>query len=173
MTIRRTVWLLPLAFVIHDGEEILTMPRWIAEHRDLLDRIAAAYPATRAVISNFPTTTGAVARAVLVEFAIILVATLLVHRRPHPGLATNVYAAILGVLFLHVISHVASAVALGGYTPGVVTALLVIPPASIYLYRRLFDASLLTRRSAVLSAGAGVALVLTAIVCVHFIGRST
>lgn len=29
----RVLWLLPLVFVIHDGEELLTMPGWIALRR--------------------------------------------------------------------------------------------------------------------------------------------
>jgi hypothetical protein len=46
------LWLLPFVFVIHDGEEILTMPRWIAGHRPLLERIAHKSPAARRVVAN-------------------------------------------------------------------------------------------------------------------------
>jgi Protein of unknown function with HXXEE motif len=169
---RRVLWLLPLAFIVHDGEEILTIPGWIARNRSVLDRIANTDPLARRVVENLATTTSAVTGAVLAELGVILLVTFVARRRPHRGLAMYAYAAILGVFVLHSLTHVGSAIMLRSYTPGVISAILVVPPASIFVYRRLFSAGLLTWRSAALSAAAGAALVVPAVVAAHYFGRS-
>ena len=171
-SIRQVLWVLPLAFVIHDGEEILTMPGWIEQNRPLLDRIADTGALARRVVENLASTTGAVTAAVLAELAVILVVTFLAQRRPHSGPTMYAYAAILGGFFFHSLTHVGSAIILRSYTPGVISAILLIPPASIYIYRRLLSAGLLTFRSATLSAAAGAALVVPAVVAAHYFGRS-
>ena len=170
--IGRVVWVLPLAFVIHDGEEILTIPGWIARHRSLLDRIADTGTLARRVVENLASSRSAVTGAVLAELAVILLVTFVAQQWPRNRPTMYAYAAILGGFFLHSLTHVGSAIILRSYTPGVISAILVIPPASIYVYRRLFSAGLLTWRSAALSAAVGVALVVPAVVAAHYFGRS-
>ena len=171
-SLRPAVWLLPLVFVIHDGEEILTMPRWIAGHRPLLQHIARMSPAAREVVANLPTTTAQVAIAVAVELAVFLLATALVARDPRRGFPLYFYAAVLGVYTAHSLTHLGQTVLLRDYTPGVVTAVLVVPAAGAYLYKRLFEADLLSRRSALLSAAAGVLGMVPLLLTAHFVGRA-
>ena len=170
--LRKVVWLLPLVFVVHDGEEILTMPRWIAGHRPLLEQIARTSPAARRVVANLPTTTREVAIAVAVELAVFLLATILIARESRPGFAVYFYAAVLGVYTLHSLTHCGQTFLLRAYTPGVVTAVLLVPTVGLFIYRRLFQAGLLTRRSALLSAAAGVAGMVPLLLAAHFVGRT-
>lgn len=171
-SLRAAVWLLPLAFVIHDGEEILTMPRWIAEHRPLLERIAHTGTPARRVVDNLPTTTAQVAIAVAVELAVLLLATVLFSRGPRPGFALYLYAAALGVFTAHSLTHLGQTLLLGAYTPGVVTAVLIVPAAGVYLYKHLFEAGLLTRRSAWLSGLAGAVGIVPLLLTAHLVGRT-
>ena len=170
-SLRAALWLLPLVFVIHDGEEILTMPRWIAGHRPLLDRIAHESPAARRVVANLPTTTAQVAIAVAVELAVFLLATGLLAVDPRPGFALYFYAAVLGVFTAHSLTHLGQTALLRAYTPGVVTAVLLVPLIGVVIYKRLFAAGLLSRRSALLSAAAGVLGMVPALLAAHFVGR--
>jgi len=171
-SLRAAVWLLPLAFVIHDGEEILTMPRWIAEHRPLLERIAHSGAPARRVVDNLPTTTAQVAVAVAVELAVLLFATVLFSRGPRPGAALYFYAAALGVFTAHSLTHLGQTLLLGAYTPGVVTAVLIVPAAGVYLYKRLFEAGLLSRRSAWLSGFAGAVGIVPLLLTAHRLGKT-
>jgi hypothetical protein len=123
------------------------------------------------VVENLPTTTGAVAAAVAVELALIRAATMLLWREPRRGFGLYFYAAILGAFLLHVAGHLAQAVAFRGYTPGVLSA-VVIPPVSVYVYRRLLGANLLARRSALLSAVAGAVALPLMVLCAHYVGRT-
>jgi uncharacterized protein with HXXEE motif len=170
-SLRSAVWLLPLAFVIHDGEEVLTMPRWIAGHRALLETIAHTRPLARRIVANLPTTTAQVALAVAVELAVFLAATGLVARDPRPGFALFFYAAVLGAFTAHALTHLGQTLLLRAYTPGVVTAVLVVPPAGACIYKRLFEAGLLSRRSALVSAAAGVVGMVPVLLTAHFVGR--
>ena len=171
-SLRAAAWLLPLAFVIHDGEEILTMPRWIAEHRPLLERIAHTGAPARRVVDNLPTTTAQVAVAVAVELAVLLLATVLFSRGPRPGPALYFYAAALGVFTAHSLTHLGQTLLLGAYTPGVVTAVLIVPAAGVYLYKRLFEAGLLSRRSAWLSGFAGAVGIVPLLLTAHRLGKT-
>jgi len=171
-SLRAAAWLLPLAFVIHDGEEILTMPRWIADHRPLLERIAHSGAPARRVVDNLPTTTAQVAVAVAVELAVLLLATVLFSRGPRPGPALYFYAAALGVFTAHSLTHLGQTLLLGAYTPGVVTAVLIVPAAGVYLYKRLFEAGLLSRRSAWLSGFAGAVGIVPLLLTAHRLGKT-
>jgi hypothetical protein len=158
-------------FVIHDGEEILTMPRWLAAHGPLLERIAHKGPAAQRVVANLPTTTAQVAVAVAVELAVFLLATWLVARDPRPGFALYFYAGLLGVYTAHSLTHLGQTLLLRAYTPGVVSALLLVPPVGGFIYKRLFEVGLLSRRSALLSAAAGVLGMVPLLLTAHRIGR--
>lgn len=171
MKVRAAIWLLPVAFLLHDGEEIATMPTWVARNRVALDRIAELGDAAAWTVANLPATTGEVAVAVAFELLLILAATGALALRLRRGPALHFYSAVLGALLLHVVTHVAQAIVFRGYTPGVVSAVVVIPPASIALYGTLIRAGLLTGRSALLTAGAGAVAVLPVVVLAHQVGR--
>jgi hypothetical protein len=74
-------------------------------------------------------------------------------------------------LFLHVFTHVAQAIFFRGYAPGVVGAIAAIIPGALYLYKRLFEAKLLTFKSAVVTALIGFALFVPGAMLAHEVGR--
>lgn len=70
------------------------------------------------------------------------------------------YALVVlqAVMALNVVTHVIGSVLLGGYAPGLVTALLVEAPASAVVYRRLQRAGWMTRHQWTLLPGFAVLL---------------
>jgi hypothetical protein len=144
------------------------MPRWIAGHRP--PGAHRTGPAARRV-ANLPTTTAQVAVAVAVELAVFLLATWLVAGDPRPGFALSFYAALLGVYTAHSLTHLGQTMLLHAYTPGVVTAVLFVPQVGVIIYKRLFAAGLLSRRSALLSAAAGVLGMVPLLLTAHLVGR--
>jgi hypothetical protein len=159
-TVTRTSSLFPVAFVIHDGEELLTMQAWIAGHRPALDALAARNAWTRTAVDALPVTFSATAVAIGLELLVIVLATIAFTRNPRQGASRSIYAALLGVFTGHSLTHVLQALYFAGYTPGVVTAVVVIPPFSVVIYRALFRSAVLTRRAAIVSALAGAAVFL-------------
>jgi hypothetical protein len=165
------MWLLPLIFIIHDGEELLTMPGWIASHQQELARLAAMSDVAAEIIRSLPTNRSQVAIAIgfiLLLFVLVTTGASLSGMR---GFWLYAYAGLLGVLFLHVFTHIAQAILVGGYAPGVIGAVVAIIPSALYLYKRLFEAQLLTLKSAVVSALIGFALFVPGAMLAHQLGR--
>ena len=102
----RVLWLLPAAFIIHDGEEVLTMPAWIAHNRDVLERIAQLGGPARRAIESLPVTTAQVAAGAAIELIVLAAATLAAARARPGGAAISVYAALLAVFVGHSATHV-------------------------------------------------------------------
>lgn len=175
--IRRTpsfafVWLLPLAFVLHDSEEVLTMASWIKSNKALLEKIASSNDLAAYAIANLPTHWSEVAGAAGFELILLVAASALLALQKRNGAGLFLYSAMLGGFTLHVLTHLWQAVWFGGYTPGVVTALIVIPPASFVLYKYLHRTTGLTMSAALLHALGGGLLLLPVVLVAHQVGRS-
>src|SRR5919199_1970209 len=100
----RVLWLLPAVFVIHDGEELLTMPRWVAGHQRELGRLAGLGEAAAGMVRSLPTTTTQAAIAIGLILLLIVLVTAGASISRGRGLWLYAYACLLGVLFLHVFS---------------------------------------------------------------------
>jgi len=169
--VARILWLLPIVFIIHDGEELLTMPSWIASHQQELDQLARMNKVAAEMMRSLPTTTTQVAFAIgfiLLVFIIVTVGASMSNKR---GFWLYAYASLLGGLFLHVFTHIAQAMLVGGYVPGVIGAVAAVIPGTLYIYKRLFEAKLLTLKSAAFAALIGLALFVPGAMLAHQIGR--
>jgi hypothetical protein len=128
--IRRPVlWLVPLFLALHNTEEALFFPRYLPF---VLSRVPAGWQALAA-----PLTTGQVWIALAIVTAAALAIAWWVDRRPDSRVALWLLLLIQAAMLLNAVWHAAAAVVLfNGYAPGVVTALLINLPFSIYLLRR-------------------------------------
>lgn len=128
------LWLLPITFVFHDFEEILTVEKWGKERRA---RILGTMPefAKKVYASSFQMSTHRFSQDVLVVYSVIVTVTVL-------AALFHVYILFLAALhlyFLHVFTHLGQALFLKMYTPGVVTAVFPVLPYSLYAYYRLLS----------------------------------
>jgi hypothetical protein len=170
-SVKPVLWLLPLIFIIHDSEELLTMPGWIANHQEELNQFARTSDIVAEMIRSLPTTTSQLAIAIgfiLLLFVLITLGASLSSKR---GFWLYAYASLLGVLFLHVFTHIGQAILMGGYTPGVIGAVAAIIPGALYIYKRLFEAQLLTLKSAAVTSLVGFALFVPGAMLAHQIGH--
>lgn len=168
------VLLFPLTFLIHDGEEILTFERWMTANHARVAAMAAGTPLAGNVAAMASMTTAAFSGAVLALFFVILIATWLMLRslrRDRLNWTAAPFLIMLAIYTLNIVTHLGQSLLLGGYTPGVVTAVLVMTPYASLLYHRLFQTSLLTARQLLLTLLAGLVLGLPAVLLAHEIGR--
>ncbi|HKS26329.1 MAG TPA: HXXEE domain-containing protein [Pyrinomonadaceae bacterium] len=167
----KVLWLLPLIFIIHDGEELLTMPSWLARHQRELDKLAQMNETAAEVLRSLPTTTQVAVAigSILLLFVVVTAGASISRGR---GFWLYAYATLLGVLFLHVFTHIAQAILFGGYAPGVIGAVVAIIPGALYLYKRLFEARLLTVKSSIVTALIGFALFIPGAMLAHQIGQT-
>jgi hypothetical protein len=164
--IGRMVWLLPAAFVVHDGEELLTMPGWMAAHpgliEGLLQRLGMTAPAGLGA--------GAIAAAMLVLLLLFVAVTAAASSPALRGAALYPYCVVLGGFLVHGFGHIGQAVLLRGYVPGLVTAILIVIPSSLFLYANLLASRAIGRKPAAALTFAGAALLVPAILLAISIG---
>ncbi len=106
--------------------------------------------------------------ATILPFFLILFAT-----AGRPSRVKSYLAVVLaGVLLLNVfLPHVPAAVVLGGYAPGVATAVLLNLPFSVYFFRRSLHDGRISRRGLMVSLAVALAVLLLAIPLLYLLAR--
>jgi hypothetical protein len=137
------IWLFPVVFMLHDLEEIITVEKWLATNKK---RVMNGLPAglVRFLEPSLRMTTAQFAAAVTCLFVILSLATLLAAVTLPEGTYLPVFLVCLHVLFLNVFSHLGHTLQFRCYTPGVVTAVLVVLPYALYAYYRLLASGAVT-----------------------------
>lgn len=118
---------LPMLFLVHGLEELATQRRWMARNATLRQRFPNLLRHVAAL------DTKAFALVVAEEFLLLCAATalpLVSTARP----AMWIWLAAFGAFALHLPVHLAQAIAVRGYTPGAITAVLYLPWA-VYAFR--------------------------------------
>lgn len=132
----RWIWLGPLAFAVHDSEEIVTLGRWARLHYSELPSFARVL----ADISTAELTTAVLLLLLgYIAAACHGVATVRSGGRPLPFLIAS------GMLVANGLIHVGQALYFGGYVPGIVTATLITIPYGWLLMIVLARNGIITR----------------------------
>jgi hypothetical protein len=158
LSYRSLQWLVAAFALLHNLEEALMMPGYVPLVRARLSGIAPAALLTAA--GHLSWFYGALVAATIVPALVVLIAV------TRPMTRATVYAVMfVQSLFLVnvIVPHVPAALLLGGYVPGVVTAVGVQLPFSVYFLRRSVLEGVVSGRGAlatVLLAGPGLLLVL-------------
>ena len=154
------LWLLPLGFILHDGEELMTMSRWIARHQNELQRMSSFGGVARRLVESAPSSEVEIAFSIAVELAVLLAVTGLAISRPDSRNRLYAYSALLGVFVAHALTHTLLVMVFYGYVPGAISAVTIIPAVGIIVYRRLFTSGALTPRMAIATTAAGAVVFL-------------
>ncbi|HUR07141.1 MAG TPA: HXXEE domain-containing protein [Nonomuraea sp.] len=122
-------WGLLAAWAVHDAEELATMARWTREARPELERRYPRVPWQRLEMSQRQ-----------VNAAIGLMGGVVAGASAAGALTggrSPVFQAVLAGFGLHGVGHLAQSAIARGYTPGVVTAPVVVIPFTLWAWRRL------------------------------------
>ena len=117
---------LPLAFVLHDAEEIAVQGRWIRTHGAELSRRFPKFEPMIARLGALGTRGFAIAAAE--ELAVLLAVTAYVL--VGGTWAAEAWGAVFLAFSLHLIVHAVQATMVRGYVPGLATSLLLLPYAA-------------------------------------------
>jgi len=149
------LWLLFIAWVIHDIEEYLFFDRLSVSKDAGVQNIASKLSVPKNILNDMATTKKQEGIAILIVGSLMLLATLAGYLNPD-GIGMRFYGLVLGGTSLHTFSHAGSAVILRKYTPGVVTAVAVVLPACVFIYVNLFGQQLLGIVEAIILAVLGI-----------------
>lgn len=163
MPLRSYILLTPLVFLVHDAEEVATVAAWTRAHRDVIPGFARGL---------LPVDTGQLAAAVALLFVVFAAVSLLAARERKPGTATRVWLLLLAALVANALTHAAQAVYVGGYVPGLATALGAVLPFGFLAGRRALAEGLVTGRAIVPLVAAGLLLQVPAVLLGLLFGRA-
>lgn len=157
------ILLFPLAFIIHDGEEIATQHKWMLTHKETL---AHRFPFAKPMVEHLSgLSTKAFTIAVLEELALILIATACVIAGT--PCSTEVWAIMFMAFSIHFLIHVGQGIIIRGYVPGLITSVMLLPFAYIGMQNvcAIFSATELLLYGAV-----GVVAMVTNLAFAHWLG---
>lgn len=165
ISLNSLIWLFFAAFMIHDFEEIVVVEKWMKRNHGLV-RSALPKPLRRRFDSFQHITSAQFAVAVALEFIMFIPVTWMAAEH-HSFLF---FIGFNAVLFIHVFTHLFQSIYLRKYTPGVVTAVFVTLPYSVYLFYRLAELNMLTWWSFIQSLAVGLILI-PIVMLGHIIGK--
>ncbi|MCH1639265.1 HXXEE domain-containing protein [Paenibacillus timonensis] len=165
LSVTSLVWLFLVTFVIHDMEEIIWVGPWAKRNRQ---KVTVTVPARmkRSLTQMLNITSSQFAVAVLLEFIVFVPFTLMAAEQGR----FFIFLSFNTLFFLHVFTHVAQSLYLKMYTPGVVTAVLIVLPYSLLLFNRLLSENLVTWGEVLLSIPVGL-LVVPLVLVGHELGK--
>ena len=112
----------PLAFLIHDLEEIFVQHKWMAAHKeDLLRRFPRFQPMILH-LSSFNTKTFTI--AVIEELVLLLLAT--AYYLADGSYALEIWTALFVAFSVHLVVHIGQGIIIRGYVPGLITSILLL-----------------------------------------------
>ncbi|MFG3440644.1 HXXEE domain-containing protein [Nonomuraea sp. NPDC047897] len=138
-------WGLLAAWAVHDAEELATMARWTREARPWLAERYPQVPWERLEVSQRHASVAIGLMGGVVAGAAALGA--------RTGGRSRTFQTALAGFGAHGVVHLAQAAAVRGYTPGAVTAPLVVLPFTAWAWRRLRAAGVPVRGGAATWAG--------------------
>ena len=160
-------WLAFAFLALHNLEEALTMRAYFPRIQELLREHAPA-----SLVSAMPTPAAfyaALAGATIFPLILVIVATIGKPSKLKFYLVALVQAQVCLNVF---VPHVPAAFALGGYAPGLATAVLINLPFSVYFFRRSLRESRVTRRGLLIMLLVALPLLLLSIRLLYAFGAS-
>lgn len=128
-------WGLFLAWLLHDIEELITMPGWGGRN---VTRLSSIYPSAPGWLwSRLDMSRSHVTVGITIMGGFMLVAAIDGVRSAG---TSWFYQAVLIGFGLHGIGHLAMSVLARSYTPGVLTAPIIVVPFSLWAWRTLEQA---------------------------------
>ena len=122
---------LVIAWSIHNLEEALTMSKWLGLNETKL-------PYTK-FISVSIMQQGLPLALIIATLLLILIPILAIYKKWD----NRIFGIVLGMCLINAIGHILITIVFGGYSPGVITAVIINLPVSIFIIRRLFKYNLL------------------------------
>ena len=152
---RTLQWLVAAFALLHNLEEALTIPVYAPTVRQ---RLSGLVPTSMVAAHDLSWLYVALGLATVAPAAVVLVAT-----TGQPGRAKAWAVAFVQSLFLvnAFVPHIPGALVLGGYAPGLATAVLVNVPYSIYFLQRSVRERAVSRAGAILALGLAAPVLIT------------
>ncbi len=137
-------WLLVALFVIHDGEEVLYLPKWVEKNNKLFDNLENRLPQMQRLLRLLRNNNQ---RQFTISVLVILLILCLIawSAATFPSIVwiQNIFIGGTVIFTVHLIGHVLQSIYIKKIVPGAITSVIVFP-ASIYLWLHMLDVTKMT-----------------------------
>ena len=159
------IWLFPVAFMLHDFEELLFWELWLNQHGAEIKRRVPAFLARR-IGSIVDKSTAQAAASIGLIFGLTALSAFLATEAHAYGF----FLVASALFFVHGFVHVAQTIAFRGYVPAVITSVGIVIPYGLLLFSRLTGEGLVTWTGLALSLLLGAILMAPFILAMHAAG---
>ena len=128
-TTRYWIYLI-IAWSIHNLEEALTMSKWLGLNEA---NIPMKFIPISTIQESFPI------GLIIVSLLLFLIPIIAIYKKWD----NRILAVALGIFLINAIQHILISIVFMGYSPGVITALLINLPLSVFMIKQLFKHKLL------------------------------
>ena len=163
------IWLFPIAFMVHDFEELILSDAWLGKNASQMKvLIRARFPAAAAgrMCAVMDKSAAELAVPVSLIFLTTCVATFgaAVYRQ------YGFFVLASELFFLHAFMHIGQAIALRRYVPAVLTSILIIVPYGLILFPHLIAERIVDAPTLLIDEGISVVVAMPFILVMHEIG---
>ena len=167
----RLIWLFPLAFLLHDLEELLFFEPWLKKNAGAItERVRGRLPAfvEKQLETVLHKSTAQFAFPIALNFLLTCLAAFLAARY-----GQYTFFLIAGSLFfMHGFMHIGQAILMRKYIPALVTSILIVLPYGILLFWNLLASRLTTPAGLLMYFGIAVIIAVPFILGIHAAGES-
>ena len=122
---------LVIAWCIHNLEEALTMSNWLGINETKLPY--AKFIPISTMQQSLPIA------LIIATLLLFLIPILVIYKKWD----NRIFGVVLGICLINAIGHILTTIVFEGYSPGVITAIILNLPLSVFIIRRLFKYNLL------------------------------
>ncbi|MBN1660706.1 MAG: HXXEE domain-containing protein [Anaerolineae bacterium] len=159
------LWLFPVAFMLHDFEEMICFEPWLARHGDeVRDRLPGFLRARAGALLSKSTTQFAVSIGLI--FGLVAFSTFLAVEA---GIVQP-FVVAAALFWAHGFMHLGQAIVMRRYVPVVITSALVVVPYGSVLFSRLLSEGVVDWPGLIVSVAVGAVLMIPFILVMHAVG---
>ena len=140
LTFTQVLWLVPVVLTLHNIEEALTMPRWVMQNLPFIQNNLPFNIPVRFTPSQL---LGSLGIATIVP---IIITMLCINGGKKSRRMFFLFLLEAIILINVFVPHIAVSIRLMSYNPGVLTAVCINLPFSLYLFRRAYRENYLSPR---------------------------
>lgn len=134
--LKTLIWLLPIIFIFHDLEEIITIESSMTANKNNHPKTNFVKQALRARQKLGSTAAQLAVSATWILLFISFIAFMTAHFSSNPG-GFLLFTAVLNLFVLQAFMHIVQTIMFRGYTPGIITSLVLLIPYCLLTYNNL------------------------------------
>jgi hypothetical protein len=164
------LWLFPIAFMLHDFEELIGFEPWLKRNAgDVKAKLEPRLPAflTKQIDTILGKTGAEFAVPVLLIFLLTAVSSFIAVEYH----SYSFFLAASACFVLHGLMHIGQAIVLRRYVPALATSLLIVLPYGVVLYERLFSEGIARWPGILAYAALGFVAIVPLILVMHWVGE--